>query len=261
MNEKGTTQSFELQGGGNVALLFLHGFTGTPAEVYPTAALINEKINCTVSGILLPGHGNAPEELDNYSWRDWTAAVEDELTRLAATHQHLLVGGLAMGGLLSLYAATHREDIKGAITINAPVFTKNPLSTSLFVSALTPLFGFMKLFYAKNDIDRGLEWEADSRQAYRCYPVKACRSLQQLRKLVLAGLSAVRCRVLVMQSLEDELVNNSSGLYLVKRLKRTQVSYQELKHSHHMATMGEEKELIAQRISQFVEAAIQDKGD
>ena len=258
MNEKGTTQSFELQGGGNVALLFLHGFTGTPAEVYPTAALINEKINCTVSGILLPGHGNARKNW-TITWRDWTAAVEDELTRLAATHQHLL-GGLAMGSAFPICRHPPGEH-QGAITINAPVFTKNPLSTSLFVSALTPLFGFMKPFYAKNDIDRGLEWEADSRQAYRCYPVKACRSLQQLRKLVLAGLSAVRCRVLVMQSLEDELVNNSSGLYLVKRLKRTQVSYQELKHSHHMATMGEEKELIAQRISQFVEAAIQDKGD
>jgi len=259
MNEQVAAQSFELQGGNNVALLFLHGFTGTPSEVYPTAVLINEKIGCTVSGIVLPGHGTTPQDLDNYSWRDWTAAVEGELTRLAATHQHLLVGGLSMGGFLSLYAATHREDIKGAITINAPVFTRNPLTTSLFASALTPLLGLIKPYYSKNDMEMGLELEEQGRQAYHCYPVKSFRSLLHLRKLALAGLCAIKCRVLVMQSLEDEVVNNNSGLYLVNRLKRTTVSYQELKHSNHVATMGNEKELIAQHISRFIETAVEEK--
>ncbi len=261
MKKQVAEQSFELQGDGNAALLFLHGFTGTPSEIYPTAALVNQQSGCTVSGIVLPGHGTTPEDLDNTSWRDWTAAVEDELNRLSTMHQHLFVAGLSMGGLLSFYAAIQREDIKGAVSINAPVFTRNPLTTSFFVSALTPLLGLVKPYYPKNDIDIGLELEKQGRQAYHCYPVKSFRSMLHLRKLVLSGLSSVTCPALVMQSLQDEVVNASSGRHLVNRLKRTQVSYQELEHSTHVATMGDEMEAIAASISRFIDEAVQEKGD
>lgn len=262
MNEKQiAAQPFELQGDGNAALLFLHGFTGSPSEVYPTAALIHERCGFTVSGIMLPGHGTNPEDLDNTSWRDWTAAVEGELTRLGSMYQHLFVGGLSMGGLLSLYALTQHERISGVISINAPILARNPCTTSWFVSALTPLFSLVKPYYPKADIENGLELEKLGRQAYHCYPLKAFGNMLKLRRLVLGGLNSIQCPVLLMQSLQDEVVNAGSGPYLANRLKNAQVNYIELEHSEHVATMGPEKVLIAEAMGRFMARIIETKGD
>lgn len=254
-------QPFELRGEGNAALLFLHGFTGSPSEVSPTAVLLHERYGFTVSGIMLPGHGTTPEDLDNTSWRDWTAAVENELTRLGSMYQHLFVGGLSMGGLLSLYIPTQQEQISGVISINAPIFVKNPCTTSWLVSALTPLLGLIKPYYPKAGIENGLELEKLGRQAYHCYPLKAFGNMLKLRRLVLGGLNFIRCPVLLMQSMQDEVVNEGSGRYLANRLKNAQVNYVELEHSEHVATMGAEKALIAETIGQFMARTIETKGD
>ncbi len=254
-------QPFELQGSNNTALLFLHGFTGSPSEVYPTAELVHRKSGFTVSGIALPGHCTTPEDLDNTTWRDWTGAVDEELTRLAVNYENLFVGGLSMGGLLAFYAATQREDVKGVISINAPVFSRNPINTSWFVSALTPLLGLVKPYYPKEEIEEYEEYEKQGRQAYHCYPLKSFRSMLHLRKLVLGSLSSVKCPALVMQSLQDEVVNANSGKHLVNRLKRTRVRYRELKNSSHVATMGEEKQTIANHITQFISDTIELKGE
>lgn len=261
MKKTANAQSFELQGSNNTALLFLHGFTGSPSEVYPAAELLHQQSRCTVSGIALPGHGTTPEDCEHTTWRDWTAAVEYELNRLSSSHQYLFVGGLSMGGLLSFYAATQREDIKGVVSINAPVFTRNPLTTSWFVSALTPILGLVKPYYPKQEVEDNVEFEKQGRQAYHCYPIKSFRSMLHLRKLVLARLCSVKCPALVMQSLQDEVVNASSGKYLVNRLKRTEVSYRELEQSGHVATMGAERDLIAEYMAQFIDDTIKAKGE
>lgn len=261
MKKTHSAQSFELQGSNQTALLFLHGFTGTPSEVYPAAELLHQCSGFTVSGIALPGHGTTPEDCDHTTWRDWTGAVEEELNRLSSNYQHLFVGGLSMGGLLSFYAATQREDIKGVISINAPVFTRNPLTTSWFVSAMTPILGLVKPYYPKQEVEDNVQYEKQGRQAYHCYPVKSFRSMLHLRKLVLARLCSVKCPALVMQSLQDEVVNANSGKYLVNRLKRTQVSYRELEQSSHVATMGTERDLIAEYMAKFIEETIQAKGE
>lgn len=254
-----TAEPFELQGNSNAALLFLHGFTGTPSEIYPAAQLINQSCDLTVSAIVLPGHGTTPEELAHTSWRDWTSAVEQELAQLRTKYQHLFVGGLSMGGLLSLYAASNHDDIEGVISINAPIFTRNPLTTSWFASALTPLLGLVKPYYPKQDGER--ELEKMGRYAYRSYPIKAFRNMMQVRKLALAGLCSIKCPVLVMQSLKDEVVNAGSGRYLANRLHRTMVSYQELENSGHVATMGGETDIIAFNVCQFIRENMETKGD
>lgn len=252
---------FEFRGEGDTALLFLHGFTGTPSEVYPTALLLHQQCGFTVSGITLPGHGTTPEELDNTTWRDWTSAVDDELTRLKAIYKNLFIGGLSLGGLLSLYAAVQHEQLSGVISINAPVFVRNPCKTSWFVSALSPLLHIIKPYYPKADIENGLELEKLGRHAYRCYPIKAFSHMLKLRRLAMGGLSFISCPVLLMQAMQDEVVNTGSGRYLANRLKNTRVDYVELENSGHVATMGAETALIAEAMGQFVARTINIKGD
>ena len=49
-----------LSGSNNIAMLFIHGFTASPSEIYPVAKLVHQATGITVSGVLLPGHGSIP---------------------------------------------------------------------------------------------------------------------------------------------------------------------------------------------------------
>lgn len=244
-------QPFLLEGNSDTALLFIHGFTATPSEIYPTATLVHRLAGCTVSGILLPGHGSTPEQLDRTSWRDWVAAVEDECRRLTTHYRNVFLAGLSMGGLLSLHMAA-RNQVQGVISINAPVFSRNPFASLWVMSALTPLLTVVKPTLPKNDPVTREKLEKMGRQAYPCYPVRASRNMMLLRRLALRELGMVQIPALVMQGLQDQTVNAASGPYLQKQLKRAPVTYLELPNSDHVATMGEDKKTIAAAICEFM---------
>ena len=75
-------QPFFLKGSQETALLFIHGFTASPSELYPTAQLIYDLCGYTLSGPLLPGHGSNPCSLNKSSWEEWYNAVRKELNFL-----------------------------------------------------------------------------------------------------------------------------------------------------------------------------------
>lgn len=238
---------FLLQGKTEQALLLLHGFTASPSEVYPTARLIHEQIDCTVSGILLPGHGSRPELLNDCTWPDWYAAVKHETAHLQANFKQVFVGGLSMGALLALYAALHLEGVRGVVAMNAPIYNRNP-----FLISLAPLFGFFNPFYLKKDADMLDQLEVCGRFAYRVMPVRAFQSMMQLRAAVMREMQMLRVPALIIQSLQDESVHPRSGKYLYNRSKEHGAVLLELERSQHIATMGPEKERIAQEIVQFI---------
>ena len=61
--------------GGEIGVLLLHGFTATTAEVRPLAKRFHDA-GFTVSGVLLPGHGTTPQNLNETSRTEWLGASE-----------------------------------------------------------------------------------------------------------------------------------------------------------------------------------------
>ena len=61
--------------GGEIGVLLIHGLTATTAEVWPLANRFHDA-GLTVSGVLLPGHGTTPENLNQTSCTEWLAASE-----------------------------------------------------------------------------------------------------------------------------------------------------------------------------------------
>jgi carboxylesterase len=110
-------ESFLLTGDKGIACPFINGFTASPSEVYPVARLIYQQTGYTVSGPLLPGHGCTPQEMNQTCWEDWFCRVEDEIDYLQRQHSRVFVAGLSMGGLLGLYAAGRRLDLRGTAGI------------------------------------------------------------------------------------------------------------------------------------------------
>lgn len=243
---------FILKGNNNVAVLFIHGFTASPSELYPTAWLLHEKSGCTVSGPLLPGHGSSPESLNRTDPREWCRAVEQELLALQQNYDQIIVAGLSMGGLLALYSGIQMPGLKGVVSINAPVIIRSPI-----FEIMAPLLQLIKPYWPKINREQFLKLKKKGRYDYDCIPVKAFRKMLQLRKEVINQMEKLKLPLLIMQSVNDESVNPRSASYLAslaKNAKAKQVV--ELKVSKHVATMGREKELIAREMIEFINSNI-----
>ena len=72
---------FILEGNGDFGVLLLHGFTANAQQMGELAQRLHER-GFTVSAPMLPGHGGAPEDMENVTWRDWLACVRQEYTSL-----------------------------------------------------------------------------------------------------------------------------------------------------------------------------------
>lgn len=244
---KPEAEAFLLPGTNDIALLFIHGITASPSEVYPTAKLIHELTQCTVKGILLPGHGTTLADLSLTRWTDWYDTVKKETEELQKTHRKVYVAGLSMGGLLSLYAGIKMTQIAGIISINAPIFLRIPLP-----GLLAPVMRLFVNNLPKVQTSWNKELNSLGRFNYDATPIDAFQSMWQLRHKVTAGLKNITQPLLVIQSLRDETVRSDSGRFIASHAVNASVDLMELQSSRHVATMDREKEAIAKKIADFI---------
>src|SRR3989338_4268300 len=76
-------RDYTLEAPGDRALLFVHGFTGSPHFFREYAEFVNKE-GVYVRVMRLPGHGTHVEDLAESSYLDWREAVHNELKALAA---------------------------------------------------------------------------------------------------------------------------------------------------------------------------------
>lgn len=239
-------ESFLLTGSEDTACIFIHGFTASPSEVYHVAKIIYEMTGCTISGPLLPGHGCSPEEMNQTCWQDWFDHIEQEVVYLKSRYARVFVAGLSMGGLLALYTAT-RSELQGVIAINTPIFYQSPR-----LIRVAPLLRYVRPYYPKERDPVMIELEEQGRFAYPVLPVKALLSMQDLRKMVIKELPQLNLPILLFQSAGDKTVHPSSAHYIRNQAVQAQVKLIELENSGHVATMGQQKLIIAEEIVAFI---------
>lgn len=228
------------------ALVFIHGFTASPSEVLPTARLINKIGGLAVQGLLLPGHGVSPNELNRHGWEDWFGAVEDACLSLQRDFGSVYAAGLSMGGMLALLAGVRIPGLKGVVSINAPIYVKD--------FGKVRLISRLKLFRAawpKSDIDN--ELRRQGRFDYDCYPLRALDNMLKLRRIVMKELPGMKLPVTVFQSLQDETVLPYSANYIENACRNSPVCRIDLHRSRHVATMGPEIDKIAANLLDFID--------
>lgn len=245
MDAQGKAAPFMITGKKQEALIFVHGFTASPSEILPTAVLLNELGDVTVKGVLLPGHGKQPEDLNRTGWLDWSQAVNSECLLLLEEYRRVFVAGLSMGGMLALYAGLQVKGLSGVISINAPFLVKDSRGI-----VWTRFLKYWRPYWPKDSIDYQLRQAG--RYALDCYPLKAMDSMWKLRKMLIKQMPALKLPVLAIQSLMDESVSPASADFIAQTCKKAPVRKVELPHSQHVATMGSEKEKIAAEILRFI---------
>lgn len=237
-------QPFKLEAGEN-AILLIHGFTGSPSHMR-TVGDAAHAAGFSVRGILLPGHGTTVEDMAKSNDTQWLEACREAFVDMQANYKHVAVGGLSMGGILSLLIAETFEP--SAVILFAPALRyKNK------VNHLSPV---VKQF--KRTVNwGGLKFTDEEflytyNYGYPSTPVAKVEDLTRLQRAARRGLSKITCPVLTIQSHRDESVHKAVPDMIMRGVSSTVKEICWVDRSSHVCTIGPDREYVKERVVDFL---------
>ncbi len=220
-NQRKECHPLFVEGNRGVAVLIIHGFTGTPYEMYPVAeSLIAEGF--TVSLPLLPGHGLEDASVFAHSrYRHWREAVFKEFEELRLNYQKVFVVGLSMGGTLSLDIAENL-DPAGVVAIAPALFinsTSRGIFTDIRLFALPLLQHIIKKVGEEPELKAPEEGSKEPTYAYRggIY-LKPLASLMKGMRRVRKNLGLISSPVMFIHAVGDKVVPYQNSIYGFNRV-------------------------------------------
>lgn len=236
-------QAFDL-GSGKKACLLIHGFTGTPAQMRPLGEYL-AGLGYHVVGIRLPGHGQTPALMEKSSWRDWLAHAEETANALRRSHESVYIGGLSMGGVISLILG-ERGYADAVMSYAAPMRIHS--KGAFFSRFIWPVYRYRKWppVTKKDFLD-------DYGHGYDATPMRRVKDLHHLMHMAEKGLATLTCPLLVVQSHHDETVRPVSADIIYSRAASAKKELLMLADSPHELTIGCDRERIFARTAAFLD--------
>lgn len=230
---------------GEEAILVVHGFTGSPSELYPFCNFMadnNYSINC----ILLPGHGTSHLELEECNWEEWYQAVEDEYEAMLKKYKKVYLAGLSMGGVLCLNLASKRK-VDGIIALASGVRLKD---------WRVPLIPIIKLFTKRipktnNSYARGPD---RNRFAYEYNSATPTIELVKLNKSVENDLGKITSPLLLIHSKNDIVIPYSNVVLISSKVKSENIKIVTLNKAGHIITLSDEKDVVYKESLAFLKS-------
>lgn len=228
---------FRLDGDRGEAVVLIHGFTGVPAHFRPLAADLHEA-GYTVVVPRLAGHGTSMADMDRTGAADWMRSALAAYRTAANGHPTVHVGGLSMGGLISIRLAA-RFPVASVTTIDSPVVARDPRSyVAPLIARWMPEFRWE---------EEELDLDPDVEPFWLTYPGFPTRRLGDLNRIIATAVVAARrvdAPALVIQSRADETVAPVSARILANAFAgNTRLVW--LERSMHNALLDRERDLIA----------------
>ena len=222
--------------GGEVGVLLLHGFTGSPQGLRPWGEALRDA-GFTVHCPCLPGHGTTWQDLATMRHPAWLDAGAQALERLAARCDRVAVGSLSFGGSLALHLAATRPDlVRSLITVNPWLFSKDPRLWLLPV--------LKHLLPSSPGVGSDIADPEQCEVAYERIPLKALAAARRLQALVRREIGRVTQPLLCYVSRQDHVAPPANTTWIAEHVASTDVEVVWLERSYHVATLDLERQAI-----------------
>jgi carboxylesterase len=243
--------------GGDIGVLLIHGLTGTPVEMKYIGKGLH-KAGYTVYGVQLPGHCGTEEDLAATGWKDWYGGVERAIEALSTKVDKLFVGGLSMGAVMSLYAASQQPQRISGLLLYGPTIWYDGWSIPWYSMLWKPLintpigrnyrfmerhpYGIKDERLRKRVVQNMLSGNsADAGLAGM--PAFSVREMWGLVDEVKRRLPSIRTPTLVMHSKEDDICSVRNAHYIRKRIGGS-VDLRLLDDCYHMITVDQQRDVV-----------------
>ena len=221
-------------GTGEVAVLLIHGLTGTPTELRRVAQGLARDGTCTVYVPTLAGHCGDNSDLQATGWQDWYEGVRKTFVGIRERHRQVCVGGLSMGAVMSMYVASeHPGQVTGLLmysttlrydgwSINklaflSPLLMKIPFGVHLCSFEEKPPYG-IKNERLRAIVERQMKAGESGNAGLLTMAGVSVRELHRMNAVVKKRMPSITTQALVVHSIEDDITSRWNADYVERHL-------------------------------------------
>lgn len=228
---------------GKRAVLLLHGFTGSSADVRMLGRFL-EKHGYTSHAPHYKGHGVPPEQLIVSGPSDWWQDVLKGYNELKERgYDEIAVAGLSLGGVFSLKLALDNP-VKGVVTMCSPMVMR---STDLMFEGVLAYAKQYKKQEGKSEQQIELEIERIREKGMASLP-----ALQQTICDVRNELELLYAPLLVVQSRNDDVIDPKSAQIIYDGVESYKKELKWFENAGHVITLSKEKDQLHEDILMFL---------
>ncbi|WP_240375623.1 alpha/beta hydrolase [Bacillus piscicola] len=229
--------------GGDRAVLLLHGFTGSTADVRMLGRFL-EKRGFTCHAPLYKGHGTDPQRLLETGPDEWWQdAVAGYHFLKEEGFEDIAVAGISLGGVFALKVGAELP-VKGVVTMSAPTEgkTADDLRKRVIDYARAhKKMGGMEVGKIQSELKK-LEQQ----------PMPFLPALREVIEEVSEKLGTITAPVFVIQGLLDDPLYVDSAKRIFEEVQTEEKQLNWYEKSGHIITLGEERERVYEDIYQFL---------
>lgn len=228
---------------GKRAVLLLHGFTGSSADVRMLGRYL-EKHGYTSLAPHYKGHGVPPEELIASHPDEWWQDVVRGYNELKeAGYEEIALAGLSLGGVFSLKLALE-QPVKGVVTMCSPMTMR---TTDIMFEGVLEYAKQYKKQQGKSEQEINPEIEAIEKQGMASLP-----ALQKLISDVRQSIDMLYAPILVIQATNDKVINADSANIIYNSVESNDKHISWYNESGHVITLDKEKDKLHEEILTFL---------
>lgn len=234
-----------------VGIVLCHGYMAAPAEVLSLGKHLNAK-GYWVYLPRLKGHGTAPEDLAQRSYRDWIQSMEEGYLMMRNRCRRVVLGGFSTGAALALELAARCPEVFGVFAVSTP------LRLQYLTSRLAPvldtwnkIMGRMHLKEARKEF---VENQPENPHInYFRNPISGVHELEQLMGYLEPKLSDIQMPALVVQSQQDPVVHPKGSERIFNLLGSEDKRYLVFNHPRHGILLGPGSRKVHHAIGHFID--------
>ena len=233
-----------------IGVVLVHSYLAHPDQVRQLAAHLSSR-GIWVYVPRLAGHGTTPEDLVERTYEEWLQSVETGYAIISNICEKVVVGGMAVGGLLACDLAARVKRLSGVFAI-CPPYSLRDFSTK-FMPSVDVWNRILAKLKGNTLEDRFLELSTDPvSMSYTRNPVLGGTEVGRLLHTLQPKLEKILHPALILQASDNPVVDQRGSRQFFDKLGSKKKYYCQIESAQHIIINGEGAGRVHLMIENFI---------